>query len=220
MVDRNIVHIPEVYRYIESSRRSTDLEGYLFMEYIHGKALKDVDFEEHSHLPPRVANILIHLGKIISSDSDHIPGPLHGGQPLGYIFGDYGAKTDFTSLNDLTAYMNKRLEYCSQSKALAVNLEPINLDPYAENLVLCHGDICRRNIILEEDGSLCLLDWGYSGFYPRSSELATLKCILMLRHDEKFEPLVTNEFEKLLGLTDQEKRDTILTLYVQSANLR
>ncbi|KAJ6014887.1 hypothetical protein N7540_009478 [Penicillium herquei] len=121
-VDRNIVHIPEVYRFIESSHRSADLEGYLFMEYIHGKTLKDVDFEEHRDLPSRVANILIHLGNIINSDSDHIPGPIHGGQPLGYIFGDHGAKSNFTSLNDLTAYMNKRLQYCNQTKKLAVDL--------------------------------------------------------------------------------------------------
>ncbi|KAJ5621362.1 hypothetical protein N7528_006145 [Penicillium herquei] len=216
-VDRNIVHIPEVYRFVESSHRSADLEGYLFMEYIHGKTLENIDFYEHPSLPSRVANILIHLGKIISPDSDHIPGPLHEGQPLGYIF---GAKTNFTSLEDLTAYMNKRLQCCSQSKVLAVNLEPINLEPYAQNLVLCHGDISRRNIILQDVGSLGLVHWGYSGFYPRFFELATLKCILTLRHDEKFEPVVMGEVEKLLGLTDQEKRDIILALYVQSANLR
>ncbi|OQE16353.1 hypothetical protein PENFLA_c028G01463 [Penicillium flavigenum] len=42
-VDRNIVRIPKVYRYLESKKR--DPHGYLFMEYISGQNLQDVDLE-------------------------------------------------------------------------------------------------------------------------------------------------------------------------------
>ncbi|KAJ5715782.1 uncharacterized protein N7483_012963 [Penicillium malachiteum] len=135
-MDRNVIHIPEVYWYIESHRSL---------------------------------------------------------QPVGYIFGDDGAKTAFTSLDYLTRY--KRLQYRNNS---------IDLEPYAQNLVLCHGDICRRNMIMKEDGALALVDWAYSGFYPRFFELATLTCLSP--YDKEFQPLVKNEFENSLELTDQESK--------------
>ncbi|KAJ5919076.1 hypothetical protein N7466_010019 [Penicillium verhagenii] len=205
-VDQNIVQIPEVYRYIESNRSSQPV-GYLFMEHIHGRTLDKVDLNVHTDIPSRVVKILEHLGQIRSADS--IPGPVKGGEAMGYIFGDEGAKTAFTSLEHLTAYMNKRLQYRNDS---------IDLEPYDQNLVLCHGDICRRNIIMKEDGALTLLDWGYSGFYPRFFELATLSCVLP--YDKEFQPLVKREFEEVLNLTDQEKQDMKFTLCVRGANLR
>ncbi|KAK7456420.1 hypothetical protein VKT23_010668 [Stygiomarasmius scandens] len=41
--------------------------------------------------------------------------------------------------------------------------------PYGDShsLVFTHGDIHKLNIILGDDGQLWLVDWGYSGFYPR-----------------------------------------------------
>lgn len=36
--------------------------------------------------------------------------------------------------------------------------------------MLCHLDIAPRNIIWQEDGSLCLIDWVSSGFYLRLFE--------------------------------------------------
>lgn len=38
-VDGTIEHVPKVYRYILSSRRSSRPNGYLFMEYLHGQNL-------------------------------------------------------------------------------------------------------------------------------------------------------------------------------------
>ncbi|KAJ6032627.1 hypothetical protein N7540_003359 [Penicillium herquei] len=205
-VDRNIVHIPEVYRYIEFHRSSQPV-GYLFMEYIHGRTLEEVDLTTYPDIPSRVAKILEHLGQFRSADS--IPGPIKGGEAMGYIFGDDGAQTAFTSLDHLTLYMNKRLQYRNDS---------IDLEPYAQKLVLCHGDICRRNMILKGDGALALVDWGYSGFYPRFFELATLTCTLP--YDKEFQPVIKTELENLLDLTDQEKQDMKFTLCVRGANLR
>ncbi|KAL2798160.1 hypothetical protein BJX66DRAFT_295805, partial [Aspergillus keveii] len=63
----------------------------------------------------------------------------------------------------MNAYMDRRLEYRNDTIDLSLN-----------PLVFCHGDICPRNIILEDDGSICLVDWGYAGFYPRFFELLAL----------------------------------------------
>lgn len=215
-VDRNLVHVPKVYRYIVS-HRSPHPTGYLFVEYVQGQNLTDVDLDIHPDIPSRVAKILAHLGQITGPVP--IPGPIGSGEPQGYIYGDDGSMTTFASIADLNAYMNKRLdrrnEFLNRRLLLDCN-DSIDLTPYP--LVLCHGDICRRNMILESDGSLCLVDWGFSGLYPRFFELASISCVLP--YDAAFEKPLTSEFEKLLGLTDQEKHDMQLTLFVRGANLR
>ncbi|KAJ5699380.1 hypothetical protein N7536_002393 [Penicillium majusculum] len=122
-VDRNIVRIPKGYRYLESKKR--DPHGYLFMEYIPGQNLQDIDLEVRKDI-------------------------------------------------DLTPHL----------------------------LVLCHGDICRRNIILADDGSICFLDWAYSGFYPRSFELATITCACMEKQEQTSEEEEAYEatlFESVYG---------------------
>ncbi|CAI7648183.1 unnamed protein product [Penicillium palitans] len=105
----------------------------------------------------------------------------------------------------MNVYMNSRLKHLNAN---------IDLTPHL--LVLCHGDICRRNIILADDGSICFLDWAYSGFYPRFFELATITCAW---YDSFQEPLV-REVESAMNLTDEERRDMQLLLRVRHANLR
>lgn len=163
-VDRNIVHVPKVYRYIES-HRSAHATGYIFMEYVHDWNLQDVDLKQHPDIPSRDrCASRPDLGPLD-------PGPVGGGEPLGYIFGDHGSKTVFTSIENMNVYMDRRLEYRKDSST-------IDLTPHP--LVLCHGDICRRNMILEPDGSPCLVNWGLAGLYLRFFELE-ISCALPVR---------------------------------------
>lgn len=107
----------------------------------------------------------------------------------------------------MNLYINKRLKFRSDS-----------IDFASYPLVLCHGDVSRWNIILKEDGSLCLVDWGYFGLYPRFWELATISCVLP--YDKAFEKPLICELEKIPSLSGQEKQDMHLTLCVRGANLR
>lgn len=205
-VDPRVVHIPRVYRFIESNE-SSDPKGYLFMEYVPGRSLKDVDLEAHPDIVPRIANIVLHLSQI---QGDKRPGPFGGGKPQGYIWGDHGANTEFHSIEEMNTYMNKRLEIRNDS---------IDLTPYP--LVLCHLDLCRRNMILkEDDASLCLVDWGFAGLYPRFFEIAMVPCVGVVPYDATFEPPFMQELEKVMDFTDEEKRLTKLIRCVRAANLR
>ncbi|KAM5453809.1 hypothetical protein MaudCBS49596_002432 [Microsporum audouinii] len=84
----------------------------------------------------------------------------------GYLWGDNGTGEIFQSADDMNRWLNKRLKL--------INKE-IDLRPYP--LVLCHLDLCRRNIKLMEDNSICLLDWGHAGFFPRFFEAAAVLCM-------------------------------------------
>lgn len=177
-VNSNIVHIPRVYRFIEP-KGSVRTKGHLFMEYVPGQNLKDVDLEARKDLLPRIAKIAAHLGQV--QGGQRPPGPVGGGEPHGYLWGDHGVNT----------YMNK----CLQLRNDSIDLAP-------QSLVLCHLGLCRRNIILKDDGvSLYLVDWGSAGFYPRFFEVAIISC--MLPYDGPYEQPLLQEIEKVIGLTDE-----------------
>ncbi|PKY08052.1 hypothetical protein P168DRAFT_300817 [Aspergillus campestris IBT 28561] len=182
--DPTIVHIPQVYRFIEAKGSSARTKGYLFMEYMPGQNLANVDIEAHKDIIPRIAKIVAHLGEI-QAGRQSAPGPVGGGEPYGYLWGDDGAKTVFNSVSDLNTYMNKRLKLRNDS---------IDLTPHP--LVLCHLDLCRRNFILKDDGVfLCLANWGSAGFYPRFFESAMVSC--MLPYDGLYEQPLLQEIEKV-----------------------
>jgi aminoglycoside phosphotransferase len=202
-VDHRVVHIPRVFRLIESNE-SSDPKGYLFMEYVPGRSLIDVDLEAYPDIVPRMANIVLHLSQI---QGDKRSGPFGGGKPQGYTWGDYGANTEFYSIGELNTYMNKRLEIRNDS---------IDLTPYP--LVLCHLDLCRRNMILNDDFSLCLVDWGFAGLYPRFFEIAMVPCVVP--YDAPFEPLFMQELENVMDFTDAERQLIKLIRCVRAANVR
>lgn len=71
----------------------------------------------------------------------------YGSQPQGYLWGDYGVQASFESVHDLNVWLNRRL-------------------------VLCHMDLCRRNMILDSTGQYVLLTGAMQLCYHASSSLS------------------------------------------------
>ncbi|KAG4428876.1 hypothetical protein IFR05_015637 [Cadophora sp. M221] len=178
--------------------------GYLFMEYVPGQSLQDVDLKENIDIISRVARILKHLGDIRDGQ---VPGPIGTGEPQGYIWGDDGARATFDSMADMEDWLNKRLLMHEKS---------INLSSCP--LVFCHMDLCRRNMILEEDDTICLLDWGFAGLYPRFFEIISLSC--MSPYDEPYEKPLLEATKSLFRLTEEENRNMSLVKRARALNLR
>lgn len=171
-----------------------------------GQNLNDVDLETRKDIVARIANIVAHLGQIPGDQRQ--PGPAGGGEPQGCLWGDYGAKTVFNSVEGLNTYMNRRLE-----------LRNVSIELMPHPLVLCHLAFCRRNFILKDDGvTLCLVDWGFAGFYPRFFEVAVIPC--MMACDAPYEKPLLEEIDKVIDITDEEKRLIKLIGCVCTANLR
>lgn len=78
------------------------------MEYISGTPMDQVDLKIHTDIIPRMANIIRNFGSVPKPDPQ-IPGPVGGGEPEGYLWGDNGAKTTFNSVEDVNGLFNKRL---------------------------------------------------------------------------------------------------------------
>ncbi|GKZ28212.1 hypothetical protein AbraIFM66950_000024 [Aspergillus brasiliensis] len=201
-LDRDIVRVPQVYRFIQDDSG----RGYLFMEYIPGQNLADLDINRHEDIIFRVAKIIEHLGQIQAPEQK--PGPIGDCGPRGYLWGDDGVRKAFESVTDLNNWLNRRLTLRNDS---------VDLSPYP--LVLCHMDLCRRNMVLGEDGeSIYLLDWGHAGFFPRFYEVATLSC--PNPYDGDYEEPLIGVVESLLRLTDDENRDMKMIHYARAASLR
>ena len=204
--DPSIVHVPRVLRFFSRKQPSWHRpRGYLFMEYVSGQLLQELDLNVKIDIIPKIAKIIEHLGQI--QDSHPVPGPIGGGEPEGYLWGDDGARTTFSSVADFEAWLNIRL---------ALRDKSINLGSHP--LVLCHMDLCRRNMILEENNTICLLDWGCAGMYPRYFEIATLSWLNP--YDEPYEKPLLQAANALLGLTTDEKDSMALLQIVRAANLR
>ncbi|KFY93374.1 hypothetical protein V500_03749 [Pseudogymnoascus sp. VKM F-4518 (FW-2643)] len=203
--DPTIVHIPRVYRFFErDDPLSSSKTGYLFMEYVQGPTLEEVDLDIRTDIIPRMAQIIVHLGPI---QGGQVPGPIGGGLAQGYLFGDDGADVIFTSVSGFNTYLNKRLAIAKKT-----------IDLSGHPLVLCHLDLGRRNVILGDDDTISLVNWNDAGLYPRFFEVRVLSYVNY--RCGPFDTPLDEDITTFWGLTEEEKRLMDLMGIVRSQNLR
>jgi serine/threonine protein kinase len=171
ILDPAIIRVPRVYRFFVSG-----LDGYIIMEYINGQPVSSI-MDPDAYLEP-MAKVL----KLFEQVQRARPGPFHESVAFGQLWLDYDLIAPAT-ISDIEEYYNKR-----QLK----NSTHLNLAGYP--LVFCHLDIAPRNILVLEDGSLCLIDWNSAGFYPRLFERSALEINVRKENDWN---------TKLLGLLDE-----------------
>lgn len=110
------------------------------------------------------------------------------------------------------------------NKRLKIIKKEIDLRPYP--FTLCHLDFSRRNIKLTSDHnkktnsnySICLLDWGFAGFYPWCFELASASCIN--DRDYVYELCLVQAITDIMRPTEQEKIDVDLLKRARAGSLR
>jgi len=71
-----------------------------------------------------------------------------------------------------------------------------------------HGDIMTTNVVKGKDGSLYIIDFGCSNYYPRIIELVVLLCDFLFDQantsNEENIQLAIDEYQKIIKLTEQE----------------
>ncbi|RDB28228.1 hypothetical protein Hypma_001428 [Hypsizygus marmoreus] len=164
------IPVPKVRQYIVRN-----FDAYILMENVKGKRLDRI----WSSLSPLqqfliawiLRSYVLQLRKASAEYARrHVPGPMADtpqkceGCP--WIFGSQRPLGPFESSKDLIECINKR-HRSGPAQQLLDSKEP---------LVLTHGDICARNIILGDDGKVWLVDWERSGFYPPWCEAITMMC--------------------------------------------
>lgn len=173
-------------------------------------------------LSARMATCLQHLWQL-PVPADRRPGPIGGGEPKGRIWSDDGACTVFESLSDMEDWLNVSLE--NDENLARIGRWDI-LDYHAPlgsirdrlslgkcSLVMCHGDFVGRNVMLQPDGALCILDWGCAGLYPLFFDLYSIVS------NENFDPsMLTPLLQRLTGLRIKYAQKLELLRRIQRAN--
>jgi serine/threonine protein kinase len=175
LIDPTIIRIPRVYRFF-----TYKLEGYIVMEYIEGKLLSS--FGKATFYLRAMAQVLSHFEQLQGGK----PGPFHDGEAYGQLWLDESIAP--VTISDIEDYYNKRqLKFSSKLK----------LKRYP--LVFSHLDIAPRNIIVLNNGALCLIDWASAGFYPRLFERCALRLNIRTKGDWN------DQLLNLLDVLDQDE---------------
>ena len=102
------------------------------------------------------------------------PGPVGNGISHGAFFTDYGVGP-FASKGEMEDWFDGRLAVCRAFGLAHQSQQGFN--GLFQQLVMCRLDLHPRNLILDHQGKIWLIDWAYAGMYPVYFETASI-----LRH--------------------------------------
>ncbi|OCH86603.1 kinase-like protein [Obba rivulosa] len=170
------IPIPKVWRYFEH-----DEEHYLVMQYIPGVTLDrcwdTLSIWRKLWVAWKLRSYVRELRLVRNEQIDReVPGPIteDPSQPLKCHCPSTGESDigPFHTKRELARWAHGRLRLTEQVWNVNCGVEPFD---DSEHLVLTHGDIAWRNLILGDDGKLWLIDWGSSGVYPPWFEYAAMR---------------------------------------------
>ena len=117
--------------------------------------------------------------RCVQHSSSNTPGPA-GPKPLdcnGLQFG-WNPRGPFPTISALEAHFRREhtsAEYrASRGGAPPPQCQPLDQSAF-DSLVFTHNDLNMRNLLLDDDGVLWVVDWGWSGFYPPWFEYLAMK---------------------------------------------
>ncbi|GBE81759.1 hypothetical protein SCP_0401320 [Sparassis crispa] len=186
------IPVPEVRQIVQHKTFT-----YLVMEYIEGRTL-DQCWSELSHIQRlRVAQTLRGYIDQLRTLTRAVPGTLDGSACVGPFFSAIDAEP-FASYDELVDWYNHKVDVVKKMRKA-----PPDIGTFDDSapLVFTHQDLNMRNIILANDGTLYVIDWGWSGFYPEWMEYAC-----MARYDDAPQswkdliPFITGPHEDMFNL--------------------
>ena len=180
LISRAVVRVPKPYRFFTSGAN-----GYLVMEYVAGEGF-------HRANPVHIKRLREALSNLATIQSDN-PGSLGGGPSRGPLWSPYHDFTP-TNTNDIEEYYNRRIGRIGRK----LELEGLPI-------VLVHGDIVDRNIIVIDEG-IALVDWASAGFYPEPLE----KCAIRMNFYSSDSGL--SVVDEALGRLNEEEETQITLL--------
>ncbi|KAF2477186.1 phosphotransferase family protein [Lindgomyces ingoldianus] len=166
------MRLPKVYGSFNSSNPTAGISqtrGYIVMDYVKGSCLADL--WPNMNLQQRqtvITQVAVMIRKMQSTPLD-FAGPVGGGMSQGLFFTDWGAGP-FENGRAMEDWFNHKLHVCKAFKRVPLNAAPFEFSTF----VFTHGDISPRNIILDGQGLVWLIDWQNAGSYPPQFEAAVI----------------------------------------------
>lgn len=165
------IRAPRVHRslhFMDDTKYGTN--GYIVMDYIDGKTLdscwRDLCTEQKMDVARQTAHMIIEMQSIKLLE----PGPISGGPCRCRFFTHYSAGP-FKDAAEFEGWFNHKMDICKTYKHALSDLPPFKFTRF----VLTHQDISPRNLILDRNGLVWLVDWADAGSYPPAFETAALR---------------------------------------------
>ncbi|CAG8058019.1 unnamed protein product [Penicillium nalgiovense] len=171
IASRTTIRAPRVYRsfQVKDDTQYFGTTGYIVMDFIPGQPLDEcwngLSRDNQGKIAAQVAEMIQEMQSIELLQ----PGPTGGGPCRGPFFTDYSAGP-FTDAAEMEAWFNHKLDICKSVHQAPKDIPLFHLTKF----VLTHHDISPRNLILDQDEQVWLIDWAYSGAYPPAFESAAL----------------------------------------------
>jgi aminoglycoside phosphotransferase (APT) family kinase protein len=148
--------------------------NFIVMDYVAGPTVEEcwdsLDLSQRQSVAGQVATM---INTMQSTPLELPPGPIGGtrGQKFeGPLFIDDGAGP-FTTLQDLEDWYNHKIDVCVQFKQAPRRTPRFRF----RKVVLTHQDIAPRNLVLDAQGKVWIVDWGVAGVYPAGFEQAAFQ---------------------------------------------
>ena len=182
------IRVPRVYRTFKRNITDTKIRGYIVMDYIPGQTVEEcwgsLNDSDKQDVAAQVAAL---INQMQSKTFNFLPpGPIGGtsGALLqGCWFSTYGAGP-FETLQSLEDWCNHKLDVCLRFKQAPVDTPRFTF----RDVVLTHQDLAPRNIILDKEKKVWLIDWGHAGIFPKGFEHAAF--VVQSASHEEFTSLV------------------------------
>lgn len=157
--DARIVRVPRVLDAFSTTSSRGRRMTCIVMEHVKGG-----DYITHIRQHPEDAGrVLEAIAKAVRHiwdipiPPDALPGPLEREEPEDRFFSDSGAQRVFNDLVELETWINDKVEEAGYPDRVRLQGEPLQI---------CHCDLTQFNVKIGEP--ITILDWGYSGIYPRA----------------------------------------------------
>ncbi|KAF5236911.1 hypothetical protein FANTH_11084 [Fusarium anthophilum] len=167
--------VPKVYRTFTSEipeypglSTTRFIECHLIvMEYVQGlsidKSWQSFDTSTKETIAQQVADVIEKMQSIVLNNMP--VGPIGRAQDekfQGPWFTDYGAGP-FNTLRELEDWCNHKIDVGILVKQLTPETQRFEF----KDIVLTHQDLALRNLVLDEDMKVWIIDWGCAGVYPK-----------------------------------------------------
>ncbi|KAK6521834.1 hypothetical protein TWF506_002038 [Arthrobotrys conoides] len=171
------IRVPRVYKAIFRKTESTmfGIEGYIVMEHLPGTTLASLwdtyDKPQQERVCAKIWDAILQLRQLKIDRS----GPIGGGIAQGVLFTLYGAGP-FDSPKALEDWHSHKLDVCKRLKRIPHDI-PNFTGKFRPPFCLTHLDLAARNILVDANGDIALIDWGFAGAYPPWFEIRSFGMI-------------------------------------------
>ena len=162
VASKSNIRAPRVHR---SLHLMDDTKYFSTMEPLDG-CWEDLSDEEKMDIARQTAQMIPEMQSLKLLE----PGPIGGGPCRGRFFTHYSAGP-FKDAAEFEGWFNHKLDICKTYKHALSDIPAFKFTEF----VLTHQDVSPRNLILDRNGLVWLVDWADAGSYPPAFETAALR---------------------------------------------